>query len=127
MTQGGSPARRWPIEFYNSPKEGSPVEAFLEGLSFQAQVKAFNLIRLLEEHGVGLPFPYSSQIAGRLRELRTPLGKLHLRILYAGTPGRGFVLLHGLVKRTQKIPEGEVAVAQRRLQEYLARQARGRP
>jgi hypothetical protein len=96
-------------------------------LSFQVQVKAFNLIRLLEEQGVALPFPYSSQVAGRLRELRTQLGKLHLRILYAGTPGRGFVLLHGLVKRTQEIPEGEIAVAQRRLQEYLARQARGKP
>ena len=101
------------------------MEDFLEALPFGAQVKMFNLIRLLEEQGVALPFPYSSQVAGRLRELRTQLGKAHLRILYAGTPGRGFVLLHGFVKKTPKIPAAEIAVAQRRLEAYLERRRRG--
>ncbi len=123
----GPPTRRWSIEFYTSAEEGSPVEDFLEGLPFAAHVKLFNLIRLLEEQGVGLPFPYSSQVAGRLRELRSQLGKTHFRILYAATPGRGFVLLHGFVKSTRRIPAGEIAVAQRRLDAYLGRQQlRGR-
>ncbi len=112
---------RWSVEFYESAREGSPVEAFLESLSFAAQVKAFNLIRLLEEHGVSLPFPYSSQISGSLRELRTQLGKMHLRILYCSTPRRKFLLLHGFVKRTPRTPRSAINLAIRRMEEYLRR------
>jgi hypothetical protein len=42
------------------------------------------LISKLKEHGTTLPFPYSSQVDGRLRELRTGFGKTRLRILYFG-------------------------------------------
>ena len=123
MTPAGRGPRfaRWPVEFYESVGEGSPVEAFLESLSFPAQVKVFNLIRLLEEQGVLLPFPYSSQISGRLRELRTQLGKMHLRILYCATPRRTFVLLYGFVKRTPRTPKSAIDLATRRMEEYLRR------
>jgi len=117
----GQGLARWKVEFYESPGEGCPVEAFLESLSFPAQVKVFNLIRLLEEHGVLLPFPYSSQISGRLRELRTQLGRMHLRILYCATPRRTFVLLHGFVKRTPKTPTSAIDLATRRMEDYLQR------
>ncbi len=88
---------RWSVEFYESPGEGSPVEAFLESL----------------------PFPYSSQISGRLRELRTQLGKMHLRILYCATPRRKFLLLQGFVKRTARTPTSAIDLAIRRMEEYL--------
>lgn len=117
----GGRSGRWSVEFYESGGEGSPVETFLESLSFPAQVKVFNLIRLLEEQGVSLPFPYSSQITGRLRELRTQLGRLDLRILYCATPQRTFVLLHGFVKRTPRTPASAIELATRRMEEYLQR------
>jgi len=123
MTPAGKDERsaRWTVEFYESGAEGSPVEAFLESLSFPAQVKVFNLIRLLEEHGVSLPFPYSSQITGRLRELRTQLGKAHLRILYCATPQRTFLLLHGFIKRAPRTPTSAIDLANLRREEYLQR------
>ena len=117
----GDRSGRWSVEFYESGGEGSPVEAFPEALSFPAQVKVFNLIRLLEEQGVSLPFPYSNQITGRLRELRTQLGRMHLRILYCATPRRRFVLLHGFVKRTPKTPTSAIDLATRRMEDYLQR------
>jgi len=112
---------RWKVEFFESPGEVCPVEVFIESLSFPAQVKVFNLIRLLDEHGVSLPFPYSSQIRGRLRELRTQFGKMHLRILYCATPGRTFLLLHGFAKRTPRTPRSAIDLATRRMEEYLRR------
>ena len=118
--RGGRPGR-WSVEFYESGGEGSPVETFLESLSFPAQVKVFNLIRLLEEQGVSLPFPYSSQITGRLRELRTQLGKAHFRILYCATPRRTFLLLHGFIKRAPRTPTSAIDLANRRREEYLQR------
>ena len=123
MTPAGKDERsaRWTVEFYESAAEGSPVGAFLESLSFPAQVKVFNLIRLLEEQGVSLPFPYSSQITGHLREIRTQLGKVHLRILYCATPGRMFLLLHGFIKRAPRTPASAIGLANRRREEYLQR------
>lgn len=36
----------------------------------------------LELFGPQLPFPYSSQVEGELRELRCHIGKRHIRFLY---------------------------------------------
>ena len=77
------------------------------------------LIRLLEEQGPTLPFPYSSQIRGKLRELRTRFGNKHFRVLYFGAPGRVFVLLHALSKRTTKLPAGDIVKAETRMKRYL--------
>ena len=62
-----------------------------------------------------MPFPYSSQVRGRLRELRTQQGKDKLRILYYGDAHRTFILLHGLVKRSDKLPEADLRIADERM------------
>jgi len=41
--------------------------------------------------------------------------------LYAGVPGRKFVLLHVFAKKTDKTPKQEIETAQRRLTDYLER------
>ncbi len=65
----------WTVEFYEEGSERSaPVQTFLESLAKQQRAKAIALIQLLEQEGVNLPFPYSSQVKGRLRELRTQFG-----------------------------------------------------
>jgi phage-related protein len=70
---------------------------------------------MLEERGPYLPFPYSSQVEGRLRELRVHFGRTLYRILYHGDPERTFVLLHAFEKRTSALPAGEVALATKRM------------
>jgi len=72
-------------------------------------------------YGVSLPFPYSSQITGCLRELRTQLGKAHFRILYCATPRRTFLLLHGFIKRAPRTLTSAIDLANRRREEYLQR------
>jgi len=61
---------RWAVEFYED-ESGCPVRQFLDELPAPQRAKLLALIRLLEEPGPTLPFPYSSQIRGKLRELRT--------------------------------------------------------
>lgn len=81
----------------------APIEQFLEDLPKKQRAKLVALIETLKQLGPDLPFPYSSQVRGKLRELRTQFGKTRLRILYFGDAKRVFILLHGVVKDTQKL------------------------
>jgi len=119
-------AGRWTVEFYED-ESGCPVRQFLDELPTPKRAKLLALIRLLEEQGPTLPFPYSSQIRGKLRELRTRFGDEHLRMLYFGAPGRTFVLLHAFSKRTEKVPEGELAAAEASMKRYLQRRQERKP
>lgn len=96
----------WPVEFFEDDRDGCPVQDFLDDLDKPRRAKVVAVITLLAEQGPTLPFPYSSQVRGKIRELRTQYRKERYRVLYFGAPGRLFVLLHALGKSTEKIPEG---------------------
>lgn len=65
----------WGIEFYETDDNRCPVQDFLDGLDKPRRAKVMALIALLGEQGPTLPFPYSSQVRGKIRELRTQYGK----------------------------------------------------
>jgi hypothetical protein len=109
------------VDFYQDPDGSAPVEHFLDGLPREQRAKALALIRLLAEQGIGLPFPYSSQVRGRLRELRTRVGKTRLRILYFADSRRNFILLHGIIKATEALPESEIHKAEIRMAAHTLR------
>ncbi len=111
----------WQVDFYEEEDGSAPVEEFLDNLPKQQKAKALALVKLLEEQGPNLPFPYSSQVRGRLRELRTRFGKIRLRILYFGDARRVFVLLHGLVKATDKLPQADIQTAEQRMAAHTSR------
>src|SRR5712692_8834721 len=106
----------WQVEFFTDERGEAPVEEYLASLPVQHRAKMLALIKMLEQEGPSLPFPYSSQVRGKLRELRTQQGKDKLRILYFGDAKRVFVLLHGIVKRTAQLPEEDVRVAEARME-----------
>ena len=109
----------WTVELYENDEGGCPVREFLEALDKPGRAKVVAIIALLAERGPTLPFPYSSQVKGKIRELRTHYGKEHYRVLYSGAPGRAFVLLHVLEKRSEKIPDGDVELAETRRKKHL--------
>ncbi len=45
-------------------------------------------------------------------------------MLYFGAPGRLFILLHALEKRTEKLLERDIRIAEDRMTRYLKRQER---
>ena len=108
----------WAIDFYQEPDGRAPVEEFLDSLSVEARAKALALVQMLRVHGPSLPFPYSSQASGRIRELRTQYGKDKIRILYFADARRVFVLLHGFVKRTAKLETSELRQAEYRMDRH---------
>lgn len=121
------PTPSWQIEFYEREEGGCPVQDFLNALDKPPRAKVLALVRLLAEQGPTLPFPYSSQVRGKIRELRTQHGRENLRVLYFGSSTREWVLLHGFTKRTPQTSERDIRTAEARMTEYLERQKRVGP
>jgi phage-related protein len=111
----------WPVDFYRDSNGTAPVELFLDRLNSKHRAKLLALITMLKEYGVALPFPYSTQVKGRLRELRTQFGKTRLRILYFADANQQFQLLHAVVKDTQKLEQSDVAIGEHRMADHNVR------
>jgi phage-related protein len=60
-------------------------------------------------------------VEGKLRELRTRFGKTRLRILYFGDANQEFVLLHGVVKDTEKLEKSDILEATSRMADHNQR------
>ena len=108
----------WTVDFYQEEDGSAPVEEFLAVLPVEKRAKALAIVRRLEEVGPALPFPYSSQVRGKVRELRTQHGKDKIRILYFADRRRWFILLHGLVKRTEALREADIRIAEERMERH---------
>ena len=81
----------------------------------EVRAKLLARVQMLREHGPSLDFPYSSQIEGKLRELRLRLGKTRYRVLCFFDERRTCVLLHGFTKNTEAVPPAEIRVALQRM------------
>lgn len=110
--------QHWRVDVY-ADEIGCPVQEFLDGLDRPRPAKVLALIKLLEEEGPTLPFPYSSQIQGTLRELRTRYADDRFRVLFFGSPRRVFVLLHAFTKRTETTPLQDIEIAESRMKKHL--------
>ena len=81
-------------------------------------------VRMLEEHGPNLRFPYSSGVNGsrhsRMRELRVQSGGRPIRIFYAFDPRRASILLIGGDKTgNDRFYEVYVPIADNLYDQYL--------
>lgn len=79
------------------------------------------LVEKLGEHGATLDFSYTSQIEGKLRELRLRLGETRYRILYFFDGRQIGVLLHGFKKNSAAVPENEKALGLLRMRAHTER------
>jgi phage-related protein len=82
-------------------------------------------IDLLEEFGVDLGMPFAEHVEGKLWELRTRLANQRYRIIYFLHASRNFIMLHGFVKRTEKISRSDLEIANRRLNDYMSQRRHG--
>jgi phage-related protein len=110
----------WPVVYYRAPDGSQPVKDFLDALDDREFAVLENQLERLELFGPQLPFPYSSQLEGELRELRCHIGKRHIRFLYRRSDNL-FVLLHAFEKDTQTVPAGDKAAARARWTDFKAR------
>ena len=100
-----------------------PVNAFIDQLAPKVQASLdlqIDRLNMLSPKDPPLPFPHSSQVRGELRELRCHYGNSLYRVFYQRSD-RLFVLLHIIRKSSQKLPEADIVIAQKRMDEFRQR------
>jgi phage-related protein len=89
------------------------IEDFISKLEKPTIAKVLRMIDLLEHFGHQLGMPHSKKIDRSLFELRVR-GHQEVRLLYAFHKNK-VVVLHGFLKKSQKIPQKEIILAQQKL------------
>lgn len=112
----------WTVEYYKDREGKEPTAEFIEALSNETKIKVLRIIKLLKDYGVLLKEPYTRQVKGKIRELRIKDIQGAIRILYFTYTGKRFILLHGFIKKTEKTPEREIEIAEKRLNDFIQRQ-----
>jgi len=112
----------WTIKYYTDSYGTFPVRDFIDSISPEAQAKFIFIADLLEEYGIGVKEPYVKSISGqkKLFEIRIKDRVNIHRIFYFTYTGKTLVLLHGFTKKTDKTPRGEIRIAVKRMEEYIA-------
>ncbi|MBC7076498.1 MAG: type II toxin-antitoxin system RelE/ParE family toxin [Syntrophomonadaceae bacterium] len=98
-----------------------PVKEFIDRQPTKAKVKILRNLQLLSEFGPGIGYPFVSNIGDNLWELRTVFQNNQYRILFSVVSGHIILLVHGLHKKTQKLPNKDLNIAYKRLKNYISR------
>ena len=100
------------ICYYNSN-----VQAELFALPETLQAKYVRLVERMEIFGANLGMPHTKAFGDGLFELRLKGAEGIARVFYCTLVGQRIVMLHSFVKKTQKTPPFELAIATQRMKE----------
>jgi len=102
----------WTIEYYSAA-----LQMALLGLPATLQARYIHLTARMLAFGPDLGMPHTRAMGGGLFELRLKGGEGIARVFYCTLPGRRIVMLHTFVKKSEKTPPRELALAHRRMKE----------
>lgn len=109
------------IIFYKRENGKIPVHEFLDELIKKHRIKALRSLQLLEEFGNELTEPDTKYIEDGIFELRIRFASDISRIFYFFWHEDKIVVTNGFVKKSQKLPAGELARAKRYKEDYERR------
>jgi phage-related protein len=95
------------------------VQAEFDGwpVSLRARFRALTI--RMEAHGPNLGMPHTRALGDGLFEIRAKADEGIGRAFFCTLVGRKIVILHGFIKKTDKIPKQELAIARNRLKEVF--------
>ncbi len=112
----GQALKKIAAAFYRTAAGAEPVRDWLKGLSPEERREIGQDIATVE-YGWPVGMPVCRPLGQGLWEVRSTLpGNRIARVIFCIAQGR-MVLLHGFVKKTQKIPNEDLALARRRMKE----------
>ena len=100
------------IEYYSSE-----VEQEILSLPDTLQARYIGYSERMRIHGSHLGEPHTKALGKGLFELRLTGKEGIARVFYCTVIGKRIVMLHSFIKKTQKIPPKELAIATERLKE----------
>lgn len=110
------------VEYYELENGTCPVEKFILIQDNKMQAKIFKNLELLEIRGNELREPFSKHIEDGIFEIRNKVGNDITRIFYFFVIGQKIILTNGFIKKTQKTPKVEIALAKKYRNDYLNRE-----
>jgi phage-related protein len=117
----GAGRTTWIAKYYRDRHGAQPVKDFIDTLPPAHQELIDRKIDRLNVFGPMVPAPHSKKVRGKLRRLKCDFAGLRYRILYHEAESGFIVLLHMFVKKTPKIPQSEIDVAQSRWNDFEQR------
>jgi len=112
--------------YYQNEKGEKPAKQFIEKLNEDAKGKVLARIEFLGEHWQGLKRPYVDYLGSKIYELRIQFAKSKIRVIYAFMFKNYIVLLHGILKKTSEIPEGDKDIAIKRMKDFQEKYDQGK-
>lgn len=107
----GDAVKRIPAFFYRTEAGGEPVRAWLKSLSPQDRKRIGEDIKTVE-FGWPLGLPVCKPLGHGLYTVRTRLNQNRIaRVMFYIDVKNRMVLLHGFVKKTQRTPPEDLALA----------------
>jgi phage-related protein len=100
------------VVFFRTESGQEPVRDWLKSLS-KADKRVIGADLKTVQYGWPIGMPVVRKLEAGLREVRSHLDRRIARILFTVTDGR-MILLHGFIKKSQKTPADDLALARRR-------------
>ena len=113
--------QRFEVEYFEKEDGTYPAEEFILSQDVKMRANLFRLLELLEEKGNTLREPYSKSLDDGIFEIRAKQGNNITRVLYFFYVGNKIILTNGFVKKSQKTPPSEIALAKKYRAEYEKR------
>jgi len=107
---------RLQVVFYRSDSGAEPVRRWLKSLPLSHKKAIGEDIKTVQ-FGWPMGMPLVEKLSPYMWEVRTKVPDGIARVVFT-VDGQLMVLLHGFIKKTQKIPQKEIAAARTRLRRY---------
>lgn len=104
----------WAIKYYSEK-----VQQEIMTLPAGIQARYIHYTKRMVTHGPNLGMPHSRPMGGGLFELRMKAAEGIGRVFYCTLVEQTIVMLHTFLKKTQKTPANELAVARKRMKEVI--------
>ncbi len=114
----------WTIEYYVDESGHVPVQVFLGSLDKETYARFLWSLEQVRVRNVRAREPLVRHLEGKIWEIREESNTNIYRVLYFFFSSRRIVLLHGFVKKTQKLPRRELDIALKRLTLFMEREGK---
>ena len=112
--------------YYEDLKGRKYAKDFVDGFDEKTRAKILARVEFLEKHWHEARRPIIDKIDKDLYEVRVEFAWNNVRVLYAYMFKDYIVLLHGFVKKTDKIPENDKMKAKMRMLDFQIRYDEGK-
>lgn len=110
------------VQFYQTTSGAEPIRLFFDTLPAKVVQKVLWTLELVEKLE-RVPSEYMKKLSGTddIWEVRINTGGLAVRLLGFFDGGSFVILTNGFSKKSDKIPQDEIGLAEKRKQEYFQR------